>query len=173
MPSIASLIVLDGEGKRLAAKYYDPAWRDFHKQVEFERAIFQKTNLSSTSQELDVLVLEQHLVVYRSSIDFQVYAVASKHENEVIVAAVLQALFGALSSLTNGLMEKHTLLEHFDECMLVFDELVDGGFILETDPDVVCHRVAMLDSPTELGSTDHPLSQAFASAKEISRNLLR
>jgi hypothetical protein len=70
-------------------------------------------------------------------------------------------------------MEKHFLLEHFDECMLTFDELIDDGFILETDPDIICNRVSMQDSVVNLGSIDHPLSQALANAKEISRNLLR
>jgi len=76
-------------------------------------------------------------------------------------------------SLTNGIMEKNTLLEHFDECMTVLDELIDDGYILETDSDVICNRVSLLQSSTEVGSVDHPLSQAFANAKEISRSLLR
>ena len=113
------------------------------------------------------------MVVFRSAIDFRVYVVAPQCENEVIVAAVLQALYGALMSLTNGTMEKNTLLEHFDECMTVLDELIDDGFILETDPDVICNRGSMLEDATEVGSADHPLSQAFANAKEISRSLLR
>jgi hypothetical protein len=57
--------------------------------------------------------------------------------------------------------------------MLTFDELIDDGFILETDPDIICNRVSMQDSVVNLGSIDHPLSQALANAKEISRNLLR
>uniref|UniRef100_A0A7R9T0D4 Coatomer subunit zeta n=1 Tax=Ostreococcus sp. 'lucimarinus' TaxID=242159 RepID=A0A7R9T0D4_9CHLO len=171
LPSITSLVILDNEGKRIAAKYYSPEWKNPQKQVAFEQAVFNKTN--AATQELDVIVLEHNLVVYRNAIDFQVYAVAPKFENEVILAAVLQALHGALTTLTSGVMEKHVLLEHFDECMLTFDELIDDGFILETDPDIICNRVSMQDSVVNLGSIDHPLSQALANAKEISRNLLR
>jgi len=192
LPSITSLVILDNEGKRIAAKYYSLEWcvlvsprkplnlntylscayrKNPQKQVAFEQAIFNKTN--AATQELDVIVLEHNLVVYRNAIDFQVYAVAPKFENEVILAAVLQALHGALTTLTSGVMEKHVLLEHFDECMLTFDELIDDGFILETDPDIICNRVSMQDSVVNLGSIDHPLSQALANAKEISRNLLR
>ena len=141
-------------------------------QLAFERTVFNKTD-STSGQDLDILVLEDSLVVFRSAIDFRVYVVAPQCENEVIVAAVLQALYGALMSLTNGTMEKNMLLEHFDECMTVLDELIDDGFILETDPDVICNRVSMLEDATEVGSADHPLSQAFANAKEISRSLLR
>ena len=84
------------------------------------------------------------MVVFRSAIDFRVYVVAPQCENEVIVAAVLQALYGLDVTLirNNG---KNTLLEHFDECMTVLDELIDDGFILETDPDVICNRVSMLE----------------------------
>lgn len=145
--------------------------KSFQKQIAFEQAIINKTNAATS--ELDVIVLEHSLVVYRNAVDFQVYAVAPKFENEVILASVLQALYGALTTLTNGLMEKHILLEHFDECVLIFDELIDDGFILETDPEIICNRVSMQDSVGDLGSIDHPLTQALANAKEISRHLLR
>lgn len=147
--------------------------REGSSQLELEHAVFEKSKLASTGQEIDVLEVGQSLVVYRTAVDFQVYVAASKHENEVIVASVLHALFSALTNLTNGVLEKLSLLEHFDECMLVFDELIDDGFILETDPDVICHRVMMQHSTPDFGAPDHPLTQAFASAKEISRTLLR
>jgi len=147
-------------------------YRSIEQQLAFERTVFNKTD-STNGQDLDILVLEDSIVVFRSAIDFRVYVVAPQCENEVIVAAILQALYGALMSLTNGIMEKNTLLEHFDECMTVLDELIDDGYILETDSDVICDRVSMRQSSTEVGSADHPLSQAFANAKEISRSLLR
>ena len=141
--------------------------------MSFEQLIFSKTN-NSTQQELDVLVLDHSLVVYRCASDFQVYVTSSSSENEVIMAAVLQGLYGALSLLTNGLLEKQVLLEHFDVCMLAIDELIDEGIILEIDPDSLYQRVCMHDSSTELAGLEHPLSQALASAREqISRNLLR
>mmetsp|Transcript_4335 Transcript_4335/g.9365 ORF Transcript_4335/g.9365 Transcript_4335/m.9365 type:complete len:179 (-) Transcript_4335:491-1027(-) len=173
LPSISSLIILDNEGRRLAAKYYEPAWKNVQKQMSFEKLIFSKTS-HSTQHELDVLVLDNSLVVYRCASDFQIYVTSSSSENEVIIATVLHGLYGALSLLTNGLLEKQILLEHFDVCMLAIDELIDEGIILEIDPDGIYQRVCMHDSTSELAGMEHPLSQALASAREqISRNLLR
>lgn len=174
LPSVTSVLILDSEGKRIAAKYYDVSWKKVQKQLSFEQLIFSKTSLSP-QQELDVLLLDHNLVVYRCASDFQVYVVGSSYENEVIIASVLQGLYGAISLLTNGLLEKHVLLEHFDVCMLAIDEIIDDGIILETDPDSLYQRVSMHDSNTEIGSgMEHPLTQALASAREqISRSLLR
>ena len=97
--------------------------------MSFEKLIFSKTS-HSTQQELDVLVLDNSLVVYRCASDFQIYVTSSSSENEVIIATVLHGLYGALSLLTSGILEKQILLEHFDVCMLAIDELIDEGIIL-------------------------------------------
>ena len=113
------------------------------------------------------------MIVYRAGVDVQVYVVASNSENEVIVASVLQALYGALSLLTNGLIEKHTLLEHYDACVLAVDELVDDGVILETDPERIHERLSTHETNMGKLGADNSLSQALASAREqISRSLL-
>jgi len=147
--------------------------KKLQKQLNFEHLIFSKSTLSP-QQELDVLVLENSLVVYRCASDFQIYVIGPSCENEVIIATVLQGIYGAISLLTNGILEKQVLLEHFDVCMLAIDELVDEGLILEIDSDSIYQRVCMHESTSDLGGMENPLTQVLASAREqISRNLLR
>lgn len=190
LPSVKALVILDAEGSRLAAKYYDTEWygdydlykkmtidfsrrKSSQKQQEFERTIYSKTLVSSNS-ELEAFVLENNLVVYRTALDFQVYVIASNIENEMIVSSVLLAFYSALSLLTGGIMEKHVLLEHFDVCMLAFDEIVDDGVILEIDPDSIYQRVSLREFESDALGADNPLAQAFATAREqLSKNLLR
>ena len=65
-------------------------------------------------------------------------------------------------------------LENLDLVLLVLDELVDGGVILETDPGVIANRVSMRGADSETPLTEQSFAQAIASAREqISRNLLR
>uniref|UniRef100_A0A5F9DIR1 Coatomer subunit zeta n=1 Tax=Oryctolagus cuniculus TaxID=9986 RepID=A0A5F9DIR1_RABIT len=60
-------------------------------------------------------------IVYKSSVDLFLYVVGSSQENENV--------------------EKRWLLENLDGAFLVLDEIVDGGVILESDPQQVVQKV--------------------------------
>jgi coatomer subunit zeta len=112
--------------------------------------------------------------VYKFTSDLLFYVTSSEHENEIVVSAVLQALFESISMLLRGITEKRTALENLDLVLLAIDELIDGGVILETDPNVIASRVSMRGVDGEVPITEQSFIQAFASAREqISRNLLR
>ena len=56
-PTIKAIIVLDGEGKRIAAKYYTQELSDSKKQFAFEQQLHKKTNRSNARSEgLSVLI---------------------------------------------------------------------------------------------------------------------
>uniref|UniRef100_A0A8C0GD95 Coatomer subunit zeta n=1 Tax=Chelonoidis abingdonii TaxID=106734 RepID=A0A8C0GD95_CHEAB len=88
---------------------------------------------------------------------------------KLMLMAVLNCLFDSLSQMLRKNVEKRALLENMEGLFLAVDEIVDGGVILESDPQQVVHRVAVRVS-------DHPLSafQVLQSAKEqIKWSLLR
>lgn len=73
-------------------------------------------------------------------------------------------------------MEKRNVLENMDLILLVIDEIVDGGVVLETDPSSVANRVAMRGSGGEADMPlgEHTLGQALQNAKEqFARSLLK
>eukprot|EP00877_Chromochloris_zofingiensis_P001100 jgi/Chrzof1/10991/Cz05g19240.t1 len=71
-------------------------------------------------------------------------------------------------------VDKKTVLENLDLVLLTIDEIVDGGLILETEPQMVASRVSMRGADGEVPLTEQTFSQAFASAKEhIARSLLK
>ena len=121
-------------------------------QLAFERSLYQKTIRSSARNDPEVVMFDGNIVVYKFISDLHFYVTAEDHENELILLSVLQGFFESVSLLLRGLVEKRSVLENLDLVLLVLDELVDGGVILETDSGVI----------------------AIASAREqISRNLLR
>uniref|UniRef100_A0A2K5P6M0 Coatomer subunit zeta n=1 Tax=Cercocebus atys TaxID=9531 RepID=A0A2K5P6M0_CERAT len=69
-------------------------------------------------------------------------------------------------------VEKRALLENMEGLFLAVDEIVDGGVILESDPQQVVHRVALRGEDVPL--TEQTVSQVLQSAKEqIKWSLLR
>lgn len=87
-------------------------------------------------------------------------------QNEIILDTVLNGLFTALNTLLRGQMEGRNMLDNLETVMLAVDELVDGGIILEIDPQLIVNRVLMRGDDTAQPITDMSVSQAIATAKD-------
>ena len=100
MEMIKAIIILDNDGKRLFAKYYDdalsggasaaaslPASSGISNppQGEFEKKLFQKTYKANS----EIVMLDGMTIVYRSTVDVFFYVVGSSDENELILSSVL------------------------------------------------------------------------------------
>ncbi|XP_075707994.1 coatomer subunit zeta-1 isoform X2 [Rhinoderma darwinii] len=166
--TVKAVLILDNDGERLFAKYYDETYPSVKEQKAFEKNIFNKTHRTDS----EIALLEGLTVVYKSSIDLYFYVIGSSHENELMLMAVLNCLFDSLSQMLRKNVEKRTLLENMEGLFLAVDEIIDGGVILESDPQQVVHRVALRGDDVPL--TEQTVSQVLQSAKEqIKWSLLR
>lgn len=166
--TVKAVIILDNDGDRLFAKYYDDTYPSAKEQKAFEKNIFNKTHRTDS----EIALLEGLTVVYKSSIDLYFYVIGSSYENELMLTAVLNCLFDSLSQMLRKNVEKRALLENMEGLFLAVDEIVDGGVVLESDPQQVVHRVAVRGEDVPL--TEQTVSQVLQSAKEqIKWSLLR
>ncbi|XP_054851339.1 coatomer subunit zeta-2 [Eublepharis macularius] len=158
--TVKALFILDSFGQRLLAKYYDDTFPSTKEQKIFEKNVFNKTHKTDS----EIAFLEGLTIVYKSSIDLFFYVVGSSHENELMLMSVLSCLFESLSHLLRKNVEKRTLMENMDGAFLVVDEIIDGGVILESDPQQVMQKVNFRvdDSPL----SEHSVTQVLQSAKE-------
>ncbi|XP_053116694.1 coatomer subunit zeta-2 isoform X2 [Hemicordylus capensis] len=155
--TVKAIFILDSFGQRLLAKYYDDTFTSMKEQKNFERNVFNKTHKTDS----EITFLEGLTIVYKSSIDLFFYVVGSPHENELMLMSVLTCLFESLNHMLRKNVEKRTLVENMDGAFLVVDEIVDGGVILESDPQQVIQKVNFRvdDSPL----SEHSVSQAIFS----------
>uniref|UniRef100_A0A8C5DCB6 Coatomer subunit zeta n=1 Tax=Gouania willdenowi TaxID=441366 RepID=A0A8C5DCB6_GOUWI len=143
--TVKAVLILDNDGDRLYAKYYDDTYPTVKEQKAFEKNIFNKTHRTDS----EIALLEGLTVVYKSNIDLFFYVIGSSHENELMLMAVLNCLFDSLSQMLRNVLkneknvERRALLENMEGLFLAVDEIVDGGVILESDPQQVVHRVAL------------------------------
>ncbi|XP_007453593.1 PREDICTED: coatomer subunit zeta-1-like [Lipotes vexillifer] len=135
--TVKAILILDNDGDRLFAKYYDDTYPSVKEQKAFEKNIFNKTHRTDS----EIALLEGLTVVYKSSIDLYFYVIGSSCENELMLMAVLNCLFDSLSQMLRKNVEKRALLENMEGLFLAVDEIVDGGVILESDPQQVVHWV--------------------------------
>nr|XP_040126445.1 coatomer subunit zeta-2 [Ictidomys tridecemlineatus] len=158
--TIKAVFILDNDGRRLLAKYYDDTFPSMKEQMVFEKNVFNKTSRT----ESEIAFFGGMTIVYKSSIDLFLYVVGSSHENELMLMSVLTCLFESLSHILRKNVEKRWLLENMDGAFLVLDEIVDGGVILESDPQQVIQKVNFRADDSSL--TEQSVTQVLQSAKE-------
>ncbi|KAM5272910.1 coatomer subunit zeta-2 isoform 2-T2 [Ctenodactylus gundi] len=158
--TIKAVFILDNDGHRLLAKYYDDTFPSLKEQLIFEKNVFSKTSRTNS----EIAFLGGMTIVYKSSVDLFLYVVGSSHENELMLMSVLACLFESLSHILRKNVEKRWLLENMDGAFLVLDEIVDGGVILESDSQQVIQKVNF--RADDGGLTEQSVAQVLQSAKE-------
>ncbi|KAG1437185.1 hypothetical protein G6F56_013228 [Rhizopus delemar] len=167
--SIQAVILLDGEGNRVLAKYYGTEKTNLKQQKQFEKGLFEKTKRAQG----EIILYDNQIVLYRSNIDIFFYVVGSLEENELILLSMLNAFYDAVSTLLRYQVEKRSVMDNLDLVILCLDETVDEGIILETDSNAIVSRVSkprmdMVDIPF----SEQTLLQAYQSAKDKFANQL-
>eukprot|EP00511_Aplanochytrium_stocchinoi_P000187 CAMPEP_0204822280 /NCGR_PEP_ID=MMETSP1346-20131115/463_1 /ASSEMBLY_ACC=CAM_ASM_000771 /TAXON_ID=215587 /ORGANISM="Aplanochytrium stocchinoi, Strain GSBS06" /LENGTH=178 /DNA_ID=CAMNT_0051948393 /DNA_START=381 /DNA_END=917 /DNA_ORIENTATION=+ len=172
-PTIKAVLVLDGnDGTRIHAKYFAKELLDHETQLKFEKNLFNKTKSQNARSEAEIVMLDRTISVYRQGMDVSLYVVGSVEENELILTEVLKGLYDSLSAILRHQMEKRVLLENLELVLLAVDELVDGGLILESDPNAIANRVLMRNAEGgETNVAELTVSQALESArKQLARS---
>uniref|UniRef100_A0A8C5JZ63 Coatomer subunit zeta n=1 Tax=Jaculus jaculus TaxID=51337 RepID=A0A8C5JZ63_JACJA len=98
---VKAVFILDNDGHRLLAKYYDDTFPSTKEQMVFEKNVFNKTSRT----ESEIAFLGGMTIVYKSSIDLFLYVVGSSHENELMLMSVLTCLFDSLSHILSVILE--------------------------------------------------------------------
>ena len=158
--TIKAIFILDNNGKRILARYYDDTYPTAKEQKAFEKNTFTKTKKSDS----EIALLEGLTIVYKSNVDLYFYVVGSSLENELILMSVLSCLYDSVSMLLRKHVEKHSLMRNLDSVFLVVDEIVDGGVIMQVDGNAVMNRVVTRGDDIPLG--EQTISQVFQTAKD-------
>ena len=69
--------------------------------------------------------------------DWRILFPAACRPAQLILASVLTALYESVSILLRDNVEKMNLFDKYAQVLLIVDELVDGGIIMETDATVL------------------------------------
>ncbi|KAL0992421.1 hypothetical protein UPYG_G00093090 [Umbra pygmaea] len=166
--TVKAIFILDNDGNRLLSKYYDTElYPSMKEQKNFEKNVFNKTHKADN----EISFLEGMTIVYKSSIDLFFYVVGSAQENELMLMAVLNCLFESVSQVLRKNVEKRCLLDNMDGVFLVVDEIIDGGVILESDPQQVIQKVNYRADESSL--SEQSVAQHITDKLAITSNIMQ
>ncbi|XP_073009834.1 coatomer subunit zeta-1-like isoform X1 [Typha latifolia] len=197
-PLVKNILILDSEGKRVAVKYYTDDWPSFSAKLAFEKSVFTKTEKTNGRMEVEIVMFDGYIIVYKFIQDLHFFVTGGDEENELILATVLQGLLDAVALLLRNNVDKRTAFENLDVIFLCLDEIVDRGkivaqsgrldadqlvlnmlvwpyrIVLETEASIIAEKAAThgLDGATSF--SEQTISQALATAREhLARSLLK
>lgn len=76
------MLILDNDGNRILAKYYDKnVLPTVKEQKAFEKNLFSKTHRANA----EIIMLDGMICVYRSNVDLFFYVMGSCNENEASI----------------------------------------------------------------------------------------
>lgn len=163
LQTIKGVCILDNDGKRVVSKYYDTKDQTFataKDQKVFEGKVFKATEKSSS----EIVAINNYTVVFRSNVDLFFYVFGDSRENELMLLSVLNAMYESISMILRKNVEKRALFDHMDSILLICDEIVDRGILLECDPNNIVNRV-------HVKTEDIPLSEQTVT--QVSYDILK
>ncbi|XP_040291580.1 coatomer subunit zeta-2 isoform X1 [Bufo bufo] len=134
--TVRAVIILDQDGHRLVAKYYDCTFPSLLEQQEFERKIFQKTQ----RPESEVILVDGVTALCQRLSDVMCYIIGGPDENELMLLSALTCLCESLCHILRKHVDRNSLLENMDTVFLILDEIIDQGVILECESQQVIQR---------------------------------
>mmetsp|Transcript_36616 Transcript_36616/g.56260 ORF Transcript_36616/g.56260 Transcript_36616/m.56260 type:complete len:219 (-) Transcript_36616:68-724(-) len=161
LPKVDAILVLDGEGNRLAGKYYG----DFmatssttnSSTIEELRSAFERQlqakiqGLAARADAAEVVSVMGKTAVFCGGAaggrggDVRVVHVGPSTESELVLAHLTEGVYHALSHLMGGTTDRTIVLDNLELVFLLIDEHCDGGIILETDGNKLASSVLLRD----------------------------
>ncbi|WVW82727.1 hypothetical protein I302_104738 [Kwoniella bestiolae CBS 10118] len=186
--TVTALLILDAEGQRVLAKYYNPPHQSnpssgivndlgvgaggpgmgglisLKEQKAFEKSVFEKIRRGGG----EIHPLPPHLIITRTIVDLHFIIVGPlSSSNELMLNQTLSAFTDSVHLLLRGQIEKRNVLEGLDLVLLAADETVDDGIILETDAAAIAARVSRPKADTtDIVINEQTLMNAYTSFRD-------
>jgi hypothetical protein len=166
IPKVDAILVLDGDGNRLAGKYYgaflkkkqgDNTAEELRSQ--FEKQLHQKiAGIAARPDAAEVVTCQGRTAVFCGGSvggggggDVRVVHIGPPGESELVLAYLCEGMYDALSRLMGGSTDRSMVLDNLELVFLLIDEHCDGGIILEVDGAKLASAVLLRDD-TDGGS---------------------
>ncbi|OQV21459.1 Coatomer subunit zeta-1 [Hypsibius exemplaris] len=162
MYTVKAMLIMDSDGNRLIAKYYDDTFTTSKEQKGFEKSLFAKTSKASG----EIILLDGLTCLYKSNVDLFFYVIGGSSVNELMLVQVLTCLYESVQKVLGKSFEKKVFMDNLDSIFLIVDEIVDNGIIVELDSSAVTQRAAIRTDDQQSPMGEQTVASVLLAAKE-------
>ena len=93
--------------------------------------------------ENDIMNIDDYVAIFRCYTDMTIYVIGDgKSDNELILASVLDTIHECFDQVFKHNIERKSLINNMTGVILVIDELIDQGIIMQLEPNVILQRIS-------------------------------
>ena len=174
---IKFIIILDNSGKLIYGKYFID--KDQERQREFEKQLcFQVKNLNISQGELDIFNIDDYNILVKIIGEIAYFIGLNENDNECLGYNFCKIFENCVGNVTNDNFSRQKIFDNLDKIMLLIDEMVDNGLIINSDPDsidkLISHQNESGSKFISFGTTEQSsssggglFSSIFSGAKSI------
>ena len=88
--------------------------------------------------ENDIMNVDDYVAIFRCYTDMTIYVLGdAKNDNELILATVLNTIHDCFDTIFKHNVERKSLINNMTGVILVIDELIDQGIIMQLDSSII------------------------------------
>ena len=135
------VIILDNNGKLIYSKYFTE--KDQNRQREFEKQLcFQVKNLNICQGELDIFSMDDYNIFVKIIGEIAYFVGLNEEDNECLGYNFCKLFENCLGNITNDNFERTKIFDNLEKIIVMIDEMLDNGLIVNTDYDSISKLIA-------------------------------
>ena len=149
------ILILDNSGKRIYCSYYTKDYDTLNSQLDFENRLCKITQVYSVDKyDLDIFNFEKYNIISRVNNEIAIFIGEDEDDNEILLDKVLEAIEVQLFNLVGEDLTRENVLNHYDELVMLIDELVTNGVVLNIEEHSLYKRVKNVKSEQNNNSSN-------------------
>lgn len=139
---IKFLLILDNSGKRIYCIYYTSDYNTLESQIDFETRLSRVTEKYSVNKnELDIFNFENYNILCRIDKEIAIFIGQDENENELLLEQFFKMFETQLFNFVGENLSREKILNHYNEIILLIDEMITGGVVINLDENSIYNRI--------------------------------
>ena len=136
------LLILDNSGKRIYCNYYTKEYETLESQLEFESRLSKITATYSVDKDnIDIFNFEKYNIICKIEKEIAIFIGQDENDNELLLNEVFKMLETQLFNIVGDNLSRNKILNHYNDIVLLIDEFISGGIVLNIDEHSLYERV--------------------------------
>ena len=139
---IKFILILDNSGKRIYCQYYTKEYETLESQFDFESRLSKITaTLSIDRNQVDIFNFENYNIICKINNEVAIFIGQDENDNEVLLDHFLETFEMELFNFIGEDLSREKVLNHYNDIVLLVDEIVIGGVVLNIDEHSLYNRI--------------------------------
>ena len=143
---IKFILILDNSSKRLYSIYYTEDYNTLQSQLDFELRLSKiSSKYSVEKNEVDIFNYETYTIITEISKEVAIFIGQDENDNEILLQEFFSMFKTQLFNLVGEDLSREKILNNYKEIVMLIDEMVVGGVILNLEEHSLYDRIKHSD----------------------------